>query len=75
MPVLRPALMTELLVKCNSVRVKRLFLYLAKRLNYPWFAKVNLTSIDVGSGVRVIDKDGVFDKDSNLIVRPVGESL
>ncbi len=75
MPVLRPALMTELLVKCNSVRVKRLFLYLAKRLNYPWLAKVNQTSIDVGAGVRVIDKDGVFDKDSNLIVRPVGEPL
>ncbi len=75
LPVLRPVLLTELLVKCNSVRVKRLFFYLAKRLAYPWFVKIDWAKVDLGSGTRVIDENGSFDKDSNLIVLPVGEAV
>ncbi len=54
LPVMRPALLTELLAQCSSVRVKRLFLYSAKRLDYPWFAKIEWASVDLGAGVRVI---------------------
>ncbi len=75
LPVLRPALLTELLSKCNSVRVKRLFFYLAARLNYPWFMKIDRGAINLGSGVRVIDKSGSFDKDFNLVVLPVEEAV
>jgi len=65
---LRPALMQQLLEQCRSVKVKRLFLYMAEKLQHPWFSKLNLKSVDLGSGKRVIAKDGVLDNKYKITV-------
>lgn len=59
---LRPQLVQQLLEECNSVKVKRLFLYMAEKNEHQWFQKLNIEKINLGSGKRVIVKDGVFDK-------------
>jgi len=57
---LRPQNVQELLGKCNSVRVKRLFLYMADKANHSWFKYLQLDKIDLGKGKRSIAKNGVF---------------
>jgi len=57
-----------LLAACKSIRVKRLFFWFAKRQNYPWFAKLNESNYDLGSGKRVVVKGGVLDKDFLITV-------
>ena len=58
----RTKLVQKLLESCNSIKVKRLFLYLAEKHNHQWFNKLNLSKIDLGSGKREIIKGGRFDK-------------
>jgi len=65
---LRPNLLQDLLENCNSVKVKRLFLYLAEKNKHPWFEDLTVRSINLGSGKRVIVKDGRLDKKYNITV-------
>ena len=67
---LRPKLLHDLLEHCSSVKTKRLFLLLAKDLNHQWYEMFDTKSINLGSGCRVIDNDGSFNADFNIIVRP-----
>lgn len=62
MTTLSPRALQTLLEKCSSIKVKRLFLWFAKRNNYVWFTKLNLEKIDLGTGKRVIVKRGKLDK-------------
>lgn len=62
MTTLSPRALQILLEMCTNVKVKRLFLWFAKRHNYIWFTKLNLEKIDLGSGKRVIEKRGELDK-------------
>lgn len=57
---LRPQAVQELLENCSSVKVKRLFLYLAEKLKHPWLEFVDLSKIDLGSGKRSLVKNGVY---------------
>ena len=57
---LKPNLLNELLQKCNSVKVKRLFLYMAGKSNHTWFQFLNIKNIDLGKGNRVITENGVY---------------
>jgi len=57
---LRPDQVQQLLESCNSVKVKRLFLYLADKAGHHWFQKINLNTIDLGSGKRSIIKQGAY---------------
>ncbi|MEE9320023.1 MAG: type IV toxin-antitoxin system AbiEi family antitoxin [Granulosicoccus sp.] len=57
---LRPASVQKLLEGCRSVKVKRLFLYLAEKSGHEWFNFVNLKNVDLGSGKRSIVSDGVY---------------
>ncbi|MDR0723996.1 MAG: type IV toxin-antitoxin system AbiEi family antitoxin [Endomicrobium sp.] len=65
---LRPKLLQELLDSCSSIKVKRLFLYLAEKFNYSWFKYLNLKEVNLGSGVRELNKKGHFDKKYNLVI-------
>ena len=65
---LRPDLVQGLLERCRSVKVKRLFLYMTKKIQHPWLSHVNLNHVDLGSGKRVIVKDGVLDKKYKITV-------
>lgn len=64
----RPGLMQELLEKCNSVKVKRLFLYMAEKINHDWLKYIEADKIDIGKGKRVISKNGKFDKKYNIVI-------
>ncbi len=57
---LKPKLISELLTNCNSVKVKRLFLYMAEKANHGWYNFLKTESINLGSGDRMITKKGVY---------------
>lgn len=56
----RPAVTQALLEACSSVKVKRLFLFMAQKARHEWFDFLNLKKIDLGSGKRSIVKKGVY---------------
>lgn len=58
---LRPNIVTKLLLQCGSVKVKRLFLFLAEYCKHPWLKYVDRKGISLGSGKRYIVKEGSFD--------------
>jgi hypothetical protein len=57
---LRPKQVQELLEKCTSIKVKRLFLYMAEKAKHDWFKYIALEKIDLGKGKRSLVKDGVY---------------
>ncbi|WP_461532472.1 type IV toxin-antitoxin system AbiEi family antitoxin domain-containing protein [Sinomicrobium sp.] len=57
---LRPKQVQELLVACTSIKVKRLFLYMAEKAGHAWFKYINFENIDLGKGKRSLVKDGVY---------------
>ncbi len=65
---LRPVLMQQLLAACTSVKVKRLFMYMAEKQNHFWFEHLDPRRIGLGSGKRSIIKNGVFDKKYRITV-------
>lgn len=59
---LRPERVNTLLQHCRSIKVKRLFLFMADQLNYPWIKRIEKDRLDLGSGNRVVVKGGKLDK-------------
>ena len=57
---LRPDLLQSLLEGCKSIKVKRLFLYMAEKAGHKWFKYIGQTKIDSGSGERSIVKNGIY---------------
>ena len=57
---LRPNVLQELLENCNSVKVKRVFLYLASKTKHQWLDFVDQSKIEMGTGDRAIVKGGVY---------------
>ena len=57
---LSPQQVQDLLEQCTSIKVKRLFLYMAEKSNHDWFKYVETEKIDLGSGKRSLVKDGVY---------------
>ncbi len=57
---LRPNTLQELLENCNSIKVKRLFLFMASKANHQWLDFVDQSRIELGTGDRVIVKGGVY---------------
>lgn len=50
----------DLLKNCSSIKVKRLFLYLAEKLEHPWLDFVNLSNVDLGAGTQGLVKDSIY---------------
>jgi len=71
--VLHPNLLQGLLENCTSIKVKRIFLYIAEKLNYPWFSRLDIQRIDLGSGKRIIEKGGRLDKKYNIVIGNIEE--
>lgn len=65
---LRPELLKVLLLACKRVKTRRLFLWLAERHGYPWFKQLDVSTLDLGSGKRVIYKGGVLNTKYNITV-------
>jgi len=55
-----PHKVEELLERCTSIKVKRLFLYLAEKSNHSWFKYLKLDHIDLGTGTRSLVKGGIY---------------
>jgi len=65
---LRPSVLQKLLESCKSIKTKRLFLYMADHHNHAWFNRLDLSSINLGTGKREIIKGGKLDKAYNIVV-------
>lgn len=58
---LRPSVVQSMLERCNSIKVKRLFLFLAEKFQHPWLANLDFKKINLGKGKRVIASGGKYD--------------
>lgn len=65
---LRPDLVQRLLEQCRSVKVKRVFLYLAEQSNHSWLGKLDQAGINLGKGKRVVVKGGRLDTKYSITV-------
>jgi hypothetical protein len=63
---LRPPLVQQLLEQCCSLKVKRLFLYMADKSQHQWFHALDRSLIDLGDGKRSFAKNGVYN--SNYLI-------
>ena len=59
---IRSDITQQLLENCKSVKVKRIFLYMANKLNLPVLKKLDESKIDLGSGKRTVAINGQLDK-------------
>jgi hypothetical protein len=58
---IRPNVVQALLEQCTSIKVKRLFLFLADFCHLPCLEYLDLTNVDLGSGKRVIGSGGKYE--------------
>ena len=65
---LRPQVMQSLLESCSSVKVKRLFMFLAERAGLPVVAKLARNRIDLGKGARSIVPKGAYVAKYEIVV-------
>lgn len=59
---LRPELVRCLLEKCSSIKVKRLFMYMAAKHGHSWLSDLDVSRIDLGKGKRMIVPKGRYDR-------------
>ena len=59
---LSPRRLQRLLGACRSVRVKRVFLLLARHSGHAWYSRLDLTRVDLGTGKRQLIAGGCLDK-------------
>lgn len=64
----RPEEVQRLLEVCNSIKVKRLFLYLGELFRHEWLKWVDTSKVDLGKGKRVIGTGGKFISKYNISV-------
>jgi len=65
---LHPRKVQSLLEECSSVKVKRLFLFLAEHFAHAWFSYLDLSNIDLGKGKRSIVPNGKYDSKYKITV-------
>ena len=72
---LRTEILQKVLEECRSIKAKRVFLYLAEKLNLPWFKSLKKKKINLGTGKRVVVKGGELNKEYQITVdRGYGEN-
>jgi len=65
---LRPKVCQELIENCNSIKVKRLFLFRADYNGHSWFDDLNINKIKLRKGKRSLVENGSLNKKYNIIV-------
>lgn len=55
-----PNKVQALLEQCKSIKVKRLFLYMAEEHRHSWLEHIDLKNIDLGKGKRSFAKNGIY---------------
>ena len=66
--VLVPRRVDKLLRDCTSIKVKRLFLFFACRHQHAWAKQIKPQDYELGSGNRVVAKEGRLDKQFKITV-------
>lgn len=57
---LSPIIVQTALEQCSSIKVKRLFLFMAEKARHSWFKYIKYDKIELGTGKRSIVSDGVY---------------
>lgn len=65
---LRPKVVQELLLKCKSIKVKRLFLYMAEKAGHSWFRFIKVDAIDLGRGKRSLVASGIYNSTYRITI-------
>jgi hypothetical protein len=65
---LQSPLVQKLLETCTSVKVKRLFLYMAESWHLPFFEEIDVSRINLGKGDRTVIKGGRLDPKYRITV-------
>jgi hypothetical protein len=65
---LRPEVVQRLLGSCRSVKVKRLFLYMAEKHEHPWLPQLDLSHVYLGKGKRMLVPGGRYEKKYRITV-------
>ena len=65
---LRPAKVQQLLETTNNLTVKRLFLYMAEKANYPWFQAIDVERINIGTSKIQLCKGGVYNSKYKITI-------
>lgn len=65
---LRPRRLQVLLEQCRSVKVKRVFLFLARYYGHAWYRRLDPGSMDLGKGKRQLVPGGHLDKEFQITV-------
>jgi hypothetical protein len=65
---LRPEIVQRLLVKCRSIKVRRLFMFMAEKHGHPWVPDIDVIRIDLGKGKRMIVPKGRLDRKYRITV-------
>ncbi len=65
---LRPEMVQRLLVMCQSIKVRRLFMFMAEKHGHPWVSDLDVSRIDLGKGKRMIVPKGRFDRKYRITV-------
>lgn len=68
MTSLSPHSLQALLEKCQNIKVRRLFFWLADRHQHTWLGKLQPEKIGMGSGKRALSKSGKLDNKYNITV-------
>lgn len=55
-----PGHVQQLLEQCTSVKVKRLFLYMAEKAGHDWVEFLNTEKVNLGTGNRSLVKEGAY---------------
>jgi hypothetical protein len=58
---LSPRRLQTLLTNCRNIKVKRLFFWFADRHNHTWLKHLDRSTISLGSGKRMLVKNGKLD--------------
>jgi hypothetical protein len=65
---LRPQLCQDLLAICQSIKVKRMFLFIAEHVGHSWFENLNPQAIALGTGNRSLVSGGVLNRKYQITV-------
>lgn len=68
LPDLLPRRLNALLARTRSVKIKRLFFWLAKRQGHPWLRDVPEDIVDFGSGKRHLEQGGRLNREYQITV-------
>ena len=65
---LRSEMVQKLLAVCNSIKVKRLFMYMAEKHQHLWLSELDSSQINLGKGKRMIVPNGKLDNKYQITV-------